>query len=396
MFPTLRFFLNDVFGIDIPFLEIVNTFGLFVAFAIAAAYWAMQTEFNRKAQLGIFPVKKVKVTEGLPATKGEYISNAILAFLFGYKIVWLAASTSAEFSPQDHIFTMEGNFILGLLLAALSVGYRYYADRKLRAAQPQVRTVDFSLGDEMGNITTVALVSGFLGAKVFHILETPENFSISAIISQLFTTGGWTFYGGLICGALGVLVYTSRKGYYWVNVLDGGGPAMMLSYGIGRFGCHFAGDGDWGIVNQSPNSFLPDWAWAYKYPHNVLGKDYPSMGMEAIPGCVGDYCHQLSMAVYPTPLYEALMGLGLFYLSWKVFRFKGDSKPGQSFAFYMMFAGLERFLIEFIREHGDSIYSIGSVHFSQAQMISLLLMLGGAALWYASERNLYNIHGKKS
>ncbi len=394
MFPTLRFFLYDLFGIDVPFLEIVNTFGLFVAFAIAAAYWAMQTEFIRKAKLGIFPTKKVQITVGAPATTGEYISNAVLAFLFGYKIIWLAASAGPEFAPQDHIFTSEGNMLLGLLFAALSGGYRYYADRNLRKSTPQVKTVDFSIGDEMGNITTVALVSGFLGAKIFHILETPENFSFTAIVSQIFTTGGWTFYGGLICGALGVLVYASRKGYYWVNVLDAGGPAMMLSYGIGRFGCHFAGDGDWGIVNTNPKSFLPDWAWAYKYPHNVLGKDYAAMGMEPIPGCMGDYCHQLSMAVYPTPLYEAIMGLVLFYFLWKVFRFKGDSKPGQSFAFYMMFAGIERFLIEFIREHGDSIYQIGSMHFSQAQMISLLLMLGGGALWYASERNLYNIHRK--
>jgi hypothetical protein len=27
---------------------------------------------------------------------------------------------------------------------------------------------------------------------------------------------------------------------------------MMLSYGLGRFGCHFSGDGDWGIANFKP------------------------------------------------------------------------------------------------------------------------------------------------
>ncbi len=135
----------------------------------------------------------------------------------------------------------------------------------------------------MGNITAIALISGFLGAKVFHIIETPGNFSFQAIASQFFTSGGWTFYGGLICGLGGVLIYTHKRGYPIIHVLDSAGPPMMLAYGVGRFGCHFSGDGDWGVANPSPNSWLPDWAWAYKYPHNVLGKDYASAGMEKNP-----------------------------------------------------------------------------------------------------------------
>jgi prolipoprotein diacylglyceryltransferase len=46
----------------------------------------------------------------------------------------------------------------------------------------------------------------------------------------------------------------------------------------------------------------------------------------------------------------------------------------------MVFAGAERFVVESIREHGDSLYKIGSVSFSQAQLISILLMMAGT-LW---------------
>ena len=78
MFPTLYHFLRDTLGINIAFLEIVNTFGLFVALAIAAAYWAMQTEFARRTELGFFPKKKSTVIIGAPAPMAEYATNGIL------------------------------------------------------------------------------------------------------------------------------------------------------------------------------------------------------------------------------------------------------------------------------------------------------------------------------
>jgi len=242
--------------------------------------------------------------------------------------------------------------------------------------EPKEVSHTVSIADEMGNITTVALLSGFLGAKVFHLLETPSQIHWNTFIQDIFTTGGWTFYGGLICGAAGVLIYTTKKGYNWRHVIDAGAPGMMLSYGIGRFGCHFSGDGDWGIANVTPSSFLPDWAWAYKYPHNVLGKDYPGMGMEPVPGCSGSYCYQLSTPVYPTPLYEALMALALFALLWFVLRNR-NFVAGQLFSIYMLFAGVERFAVETIREHGDSLYRFAGMIFSQAQMISLILIVLG-------------------
>ena len=49
---------------------------------------------------------------------------------------------------------------------------------------------------------------------------------------------------------------------------------MMLAYGVGRLGCHFSGDGDWGDPNrfEKPLSILPDWLWAYRYPNNVINE----------------------------------------------------------------------------------------------------------------------------
>ncbi|MCC7298975.1 MAG: prolipoprotein diacylglyceryl transferase [Bacteroidia bacterium] len=380
MYPTLYYFLLETFGIKLPMFQIVNTFGLFVAFGIAAAFITMQSEMRRRTLKGWLRFEKATVVTGKPIPLSDYILNGALAFVFGYKVLFLAFNSGEGFSPQEHLATTEGSWILGLGLMAVVLGYRYYSDKKQRLPQPLVEEKSIDASIHMGNITTIALITGFLGAKLFHLLEDPQNLSFKRIFTEFFTSGGWTFYGGLICGAIGVMVYCYVKKLNFLQILDSGGPAMMVSYGVGRFGCHFSGDGDWGLANLNPKpvSWLPDWAWSYTYPHNVLGTGaYPPEGMVQIPGYTGDFSYQLMVPVWPTPLYEALMGLGLFLIIWKVLRHRVNI-PGNLFAWYLVFAGIERFAIEFIREHGSSVYKAGGLVFSQAQLISVILMLVGA------------------
>src|SRR5690606_24701880 len=122
--------------------------------------------------------------------------------------------------------------------------------------------------------------------------------------------------GGLIFGAVTVLYLAAKNGIHWKQMLDIGAPAMMLAYGVGRIGCQVSGDGDWGIVNTAPKpswlSWAPDWLWAYRYPHNVN-----NVG-ERIPGCIGEYCMQLEQPVFPTPIYEAVVCILLFFLLWRL------------------------------------------------------------------------------
>ena len=92
------------------------------------------------------------------------------------------------------------------------------------------------------------------------------------------------------------------------------GP-LMLAYGIGRIGCHMSGDGDWGISNLKPKpewkKLLPDWMWAYTYPNNVIRAGEP---MDTCLDPLRVYCYELSTPVYPTAVYEALMGIILFMI----------------------------------------------------------------------------------
>lgn len=368
-------------------MKVVNTFGFFVALSIGAAYWAFKKEFDRKSSMGIFPKIKVVNEQGKAIPKSEYVINGLMAFVFGYKILYLLIQTqiSPGFSPPDHVFTGDGSWWMGLLLLVVAVANTYRTDKKQQALPQVTQEVELGAGVLMGTVTMVALITGFLGAKVFHLLENWNSFVEGikqvGLVEMMLSQGGWTFYGGLICGAAGVLWFTHRRGLPWKSVLDAGAPGMMLSYGIGRFGCHFSGDGDWGIVNLKPSSILPDWAWAYKYPHNVVGRD-GAMGMEYIPGSMDEYAYQLIQPVYPTPLYEALMALVLFAVIWHWAR-NQQWQAGRVFALYMVFAGVERFCIELIREHGDSLYRMGGMVFCQAQLISALLIIIGGA-WFVA------------
>jgi len=196
VFPTLYHFLFDLTGISLPFLRVVNTFGFSVALSIGAAFWAMSAEFDRKTLSGDFAKVKVKQVTGVGVDRIEYLINGLMAFVFGYKILYLVVETGDGFSPQDHVFSTEGSWLLGFGAMAFSLWRTWVADKKQRGEAPSETIVEMNASARMSNITTVALLSGFLGAKVFHLLETPSEIHWDTLLLDLLTSGGWTFYGG--------------------------------------------------------------------------------------------------------------------------------------------------------------------------------------------------------
>ena len=196
-------------------------------------------------------------------------------------------------------------------------------------------------------------------------------------VGALLSFSGLTFYGGLIVAAFLIIRYGRKNGLPALHLTDAAAPALMISYGIGRIGCQMSGDGDWGIVNTNPKpdwmSFLPDWMWAFKFPHNVNNEGVP------IPGCVGKWCHELPQAVYPTSFYETLMAIVLFAILWSIR--KKIKVPGLLFSIYLLLNGMERFLIESIRVNTK--YHIAGYEITQAQLISSALIIAGiAGIWY--------------
>lgn len=227
-------------------------------------------------------------------------------------------------------------------------------NRKSRNAQVEVvKPADF-----VGTLTIIAAVAGIAGSKLFHILENLDQFAADPA-GMIFSRGGLTFYGGLIVAAVAVAWYARKKGIPVPVLADATAPGLMIAYGIGRIGCHLAGDGDWGIASDLSNKpgWLPDWLWSETYPNNILGIDLPGDG------------------VFPTPLYEFAMTVALFAVLWGLrkhpFRF------GWLFALYFVLNGIERFLIEQIRVNNT--FDLLGMTVTQAEVIAVAFIVIGLA-----------------
>ena len=227
------------------------------------------------------------------------------------------------------------------------------SSRKGGGQGPKIRT---SPGAMVGTITVIAVVGGIVGAKIFHILENWGEFMINPS-AMIFSQGGLTFYGGLLVAALAIIWYVRKQGVSLLLFTDATLPTVMLAYGIGRIGCHLAGDGDWGIP-ANPDAkpgFVPNWLWGETYPDNILGVTLPESG------------------VYPTSVYEFVMATILFATLWSLRNH--PFKAGWLTSLSLLFFGVERLLIEQIRV--NNVFDVFGLELTQAEMISIFMIVAG-------------------
>lgn len=421
MYPNLYYAFKDLFGIEIEKLNFINSFGFIVAISFLLAAWILVKELKRKERAGLLVYTETKMTIGKPATPGDLLLNALLGFTLGYKFVGLLMSgKEAMADPQGYIFSLDGNWLAGIVLAVFFAGLKWWEKNKSKQDKPEERTVRIWPSDRVGDLVIYAALFGFLGAKLFHNLENLDEF-VKDPIGSLLSFSGLTFYGGLICAGIAIYFYSRKHKIGFRHLCDAIAPALMIAYAVGRIGCQVAGDGDWGVLNSAytysaqmdkvvlatpeqyqmnleanrdyykkefrvddvskvPHrsfkapSWLPTWMVAYNYPHNVLREGI------AIRGCEDrddGYCRQLPSPVFPTPFYETVMGLLLTGFLW--FIRKKMTIAGTLFAVYLVVNGIERFLIERIRV--NTTYNFWP-HPTQAQIISLALILGGIGLYF--------------
>lgn len=206
------------------------------------------------------------------------------------------------------------------------------------------RKIDQNLA---GTLTLIALVGGIVGAKGLYLIEEWDAF-MKDPAGMAFSPGGLTFYGGLVLATIACVAYLKQKKYPLAPLLDAVAPSLILGYGIGRIGCQLAGDGDYGILSDLP--------WAMGYPNGVVPTP---------PG----------VRVHPTPVYETIACLIIFAYLWGTR--KKPRKPGTLFLIYLVLAGLERLLVEFIRLNPKLALGL-----TEAQWISVVMIIIGAAGLY--------------
>jgi phosphatidylglycerol:prolipoprotein diacylglycerol transferase len=237
----------------------------------------------------------------------------------------------------------------GLMIAAAMVAAYYVlrADMARRGLAPKDTTTA-----EM--FVAVPSLCGIVGAKLYHVLETPRELFADPF-GQLFSRYGLAWFGGLIAGFAAFVWLARRHKFSLLEVFDAGSAAAALGYGIGRIGCLLSGDGDYGIPTTLP--------WGMSFPNGLV---------------------PTTDRVHPTPIYEFIAACAIAWILWRLgaqqmkSRRETDSlRPGSVFAVYLILTGVARFLVEFIRINPRSFLGL-----TNAQAASVVSVIVGAALWW--------------
>lgn len=235
--------------------------------------------------------------------------------------------------PFLHVFGFPiGTFGLMLWLAAVAAAFlldRAFHGKKIDA-------------DAVG-IVAVAVLAGVVGAKIWHVIDTPIEFRELGW-SVLWDRDGFAWFGGMVFGIAALLIQGVRAKIGALRMLDLAAPAAAVGYAIGRLGCLLSGDGCYGLPTHLP--------WGMAFPHGVIPIDIP---------------------VHPTPLYECLVGLLIGAWLWR--QLARTQAVGAVLGQYLALTGVARFLVEFLRRNPKVLWGL-----SNAQLASVGSVIAGVIL----------------
>jgi phosphatidylglycerol:prolipoprotein diacylglycerol transferase len=193
-----------------------------------------------------------------------------------------------------------------------------------------------------------ALLGGLVGSRLDYLIENWSDVH-DDLLGNVFSGAGLVWFGGLVGGAAGVLIWAYWRGYLGLELPDVCAPGLAAGYAIGRVGCQLSGDGDYGRPTDLP--------WGMAYPDGTV---------------------RTTQDVHPTPVYETLaMGV----LALVLWRLRDRFAPGVLFSIYLVAAGTERLLVEIIRRNDSVVAGL-----TLPQLVSLAMMAGGSA-WLVSHRH---------
>lgn len=212
----------------------------------------------------------------------------------------------------------------------------------------------------IGSLMYWAAAGGIVGAKLYYAILTGDWDSI-------LSRTGFVFWGGLIGGFLAVSAVVIRKKFGFFRIADVAGIGIAAAYSVGRTGCWAIGD-DYGRPWMSP--------LAVSFPEGVPPSTVQNMirhfGITPAAGALPESV----LSVHPTQLYEIAMGFAMFAILWRLRNH--THAVGWLFGMYLVLAGLERFLVEFVRAKDDRFFGL----ITTAQIIALACLALGAALMY--------------
>jgi len=249
---------------------------------------------------------------------------------------------------------------LGLLVASALAAWR----GKARGVPPEA----------FYDLTFIAVISGFLGARVLFIITNFGEF-LSDPVPYLLSRTGFVFLGGLMAAAACCSWYVIRRRLDFWTIADVMAPSIAVGHAFGRIGCHLSGC-CYGGVCESP-----------------LGVRVPRVLMpmgELWPNAYGDQLAEgvlppdalWSLPVWPVQLMEStslavLAGVLLLIAT------RGHRK-GTIFGAYLAGYAVLRFGLEMLR--GDELRGVYFGFLSTSQILSIALLGTGIVILATAKR----------
>jgi len=209
-------------------------------------------------------------------------------------------------------------------------------------------------------LATWLFLGGVVGARGLYVIFHPETIRSAGDIFRSWQ-GGNVFYGCILGGLTGSLIYWYRRPFPFWRVADAVAAAVAIGAAVGRIGCFLNGCCD-GAVCALP--------WAVRFPagsHAWVRQLNAGLISPETPA---------SLPVHPTQLYAALAGFVV--LGVLLAYFPRRHRPGEVMALLMILYSLTRWPLEALRADERAVFA----GMTLSQNISVALMIFGLAIWF--------------
>jgi phosphatidylglycerol:prolipoprotein diacylglycerol transferase len=216
------------------------------------------------------------------------------------------------------------------------------------------RGYDFE-AKHVGDVLLAAIVGTMIGGKLYYAAVVTHNWH------DLLSRAGFVFWGGFIGAVAACWITIRRRKLDFSRYADVGGIAIAAGYAVGRTGCWAVGD-DYGKWYDGP--------FAVSFPEGIPPSTVGAMTRVFHAVFPASMDPSTVVNVVPTQLIEVTLGFVMFLILWRLR--KHTHADGWLFGVYAVLAGIERFLVEFLRIKDDRYFAL-----SIAQCIAIAIFIVG-------------------
>ncbi|MCQ3937987.1 MAG: prolipoprotein diacylglyceryl transferase [Chloroflexi bacterium] len=229
-------------------------------------------------------------------------------------------------------------------------------------AEKEVRRLGEN-GEVLVDAMIWAVVSGIIGARLWYVANSILGGSRLYIEDPLAIIrppiAGLHFFGGLLFGALALILFLKRNGYDSWLFLDAIAPVTLIGQAFGRLG---------NFINQElygPPTELP---WGIPIPASHRLPQFSDLSLYPVE----------TTRFHPTFAYEAILNvLAFLFLMWYSRQKEEELKPGTTFSLWLICAGFIRTFIEFFRPDQPT---IGDTFITTSMLVAFLMGVAGILL----------------